>query len=514
MPSFPHRKAELADRLAGTPVEPIERVRIAAVLDDVLSVREAALTMVTVMVADEGTDPLAKDYADALNRFGSQMNSKWNDMLSGLSTPSDGAVKFRERILVEEAGFWGAPGLAKLVDARDDLVLRARTFREMSAALDKKWASFTEEDARVDQAEEEAAKRVQELIRKAIDEEAALMARLGNSVSELLQAMSKLDDKVNEWAVAFAVGIGVPPNLAALIPKMSSLAQGAFDAAKTLGIPAAQLAAALAPILLKDPGFAAVEWFKTAFGPEMREILSRYSDIKKGLQYALQEQYVQHTATYRSILPAEGAILVTFTATRAEVDRFLQANNTEIARRNLDAALADLDRLRDGAPTDGQRADAALVRNEVRDSLNRRLTALSADWNAMFARHEGRFMGPLSGATEQELLEPDRWQVTVNGLVALGLDEKLRDWRRQSVEFQARIGTSFQSAGKAFDGLPEEFRAKIKDQINDYLTQTLRTLNSEAEDAARALEQSALMVNARKIEQDFDRSSVREKLRN
>jgi uncharacterized coiled-coil protein SlyX len=514
MASFPNRRAELANRLAETAVEPIERVRIGAVFDDVFAIRDAALTMVQTYVADDGKDELGKDYTDALSNFRSRMDAKWSDMLSGLSTPSDAAVKFRERILVEEAGFWGAPGLVNLVAARDDMVRRARTFRETSEALDKKWAAYTEEDRRVEQAEADAARQVQDIINKAIAEQAGTMRQLGNSLSELLQKLSRIDDLVNEWAVAFMVGIGVPRNIAEFIAKLSQIGQGAFDKAKELGIPAAALAAAIGAISPVDPGFAAVEFLKGLMGSQMRDLFTAYSAMKKGLQYGLQEPYVEKVAFYRGLLAPHSAIIVTFGGTRSETDRFLQQNNTTIARANLDKALEDLDRWRDGAMTDGQRADAGLVRNAARDALLGRLAGLAREWEAMFRRHEGRFMGPLSSETEKEFLNTDVWIVTVNGMVQLGLDEKLRDWRRQMLEVPARIGESFNRVERAFGNLPLEIRDKLRSRIDSYLDQELRTLNSEAEETARALDQCALAVNARKVEQDFSRAALREKLRN
>jgi hypothetical protein len=48
--------------------------------------------------------------------------------------------------------------------------------------------------------------------------------------------------------------------------------------------------------------------------------------------------------------------------------------------------------------------------------------------------------------------------------------------------------------------------------LNAYLTETLETLNSEAQKAAETLEKCALMVNARKMESDFDRSDLVAKL--
>mgnify|MGYP000844748867 CR=1 FL=1 len=59
-----------------------------------------------------------------------------------------------------------------------------------------------------------------------------------------------------------------------------------------------------------------------------------------------------------------------------------------------------------------------------------------------------------------------------------------------------------------------EPKARIRELEGKVAELTALVSRYSAEDAARALEQSALMVNARKIEQDFDRSSVREKLRN
>jgi hypothetical protein len=53
----------------------------------------------------------------------------------------------------------------------------------------------------------------------------------------------------------------------------------------------------------------------------------------------------------------------------------------------------------------------------------------------------------------------------------------------------------------------------VKTKINAYLTETLETLNSEAQKAAETLEKCALMVNARKMESDFDRSDLVAKLR-
>jgi hypothetical protein len=514
MPSYPERGRELRQRLDDARLSPIERVRITAVIDEVMTIRDAALTMIVTMMADTGKDALTKDYTDALVRFRSQMDAKWNDILSGLPLPSNAAELFRERVLVEEAGFWGAPGIIFAAEARDDLVARATVLRQMTEALDRKWAAFTEEDLRVERAEAEAAEKVRDILNRAIHQQVDLQSRLGNEASEMLQKLSKIDDRINEWYVAIATGAGMPRALAEYTAKLSNLFQQGFDKAKELGIPAAEFAAALASMLVTDPGFRAVEWFKAAFGADIRQLFTVYSEIKKALQYQLQESYVQQTSAWRALMPVQSAILVTFTSTRTDVDRFLQANNLDVGRRKMEWALTDIDRWRDGVMTDGQRAAATPVRDAMRDALLGRMAALATEWNAMFGRHDGRFMGPLSSQTEKDLLNTDQWIVTMNGMVQIGMDEKLREWRRTTTEIPVRIGDSFARVERAFEHLPAEMRDRIRGPINSYLGQTLRELNSEAESTARALDECALMVNARKFEQDMNRGQLRDRLRN
>jgi len=206
---------------------------------------------------------------------------------------------------------------------------------------------------------------------------------------------------------------------------------------------------------------------KDLSGKELSSLLTLLSEVRKNLVPVLQDAYSQQVRTFKGQLPNQGSILVSRSNSRREADQFIKDNGVDVARALLDNALTGLDRFASGQPTDALKGDAADVARVIGDALEDRFEAMEDAFETFVSKNSGRFLGPVSSETERALLRPASWEEMEAGLVGLGLDEKLSQWRASTLEVSSRMTDAFTQVQSSFAGLPIELQGGARRGVNE-----------------------------------------------
>jgi hypothetical protein len=315
------------------------------------------------------------------------------------------------------------------------------------------------------------------------------------------------------------VGAGVPASLVDVLLTVASWANDAATAAEW----AARAGLALPDVLdwlnrIRSMNIGGYVQYRvgTVIGLDRttKDVVSALNfAYSRKIKSLVEGQYDSRLAAFKAQLDNEGMIVVSYGGIRQQVDEFLKACNLDGVRAAHAQALAAMDGLDSSLGTEGQKSDWAAVRKTLRDAFDARHQAAEDAFTAFYRANDGRFLGGLSTETERTLLEPDKWRVTTDAIVAVGLDARLREWREKVTVVQGGPKDAFDAIQGAFLGLPLDIRDQVQRGVNEYLAQQMAQLNAEAEQAIAVLEKSALMVNARKISDDLDRSRLQQALR-
>ena len=518
MPSYDARGRELRNALAAiqADLDGGETTRIAAVLADYLNARDAVLTMMQVLLTEDAPEPLADDYAGKLRDMTRSATDKLDNMLSGLSTPSAAAVRFREQASFAEFIFWGQLGTLKVAQARDRLAADAQKVRELVAVLDKKWQNLNEEDLRIEQAEERAAQDLKDLLEQQLAQAMPFWIQVSAVVLDLRDTWKSVFTAITDHVKETLVGAGVPRPLADWLLKAAAWANGQADlleVGQMLGMPVDDILGWINRIRSMNVGGLVQYRLGTVLDSKTKAALTILDGCAKGLKLLVEDQYYSRMAAFKAALDNEGMIVVAYGGIREQVDKFLKDCNLDGLRAAHEAAAAAMDGLDASLATDGMKSDWSELKRSLKDALLTRRAEAEKAFEQFYRANDGRFIGGLNGDTERALLETDKWIVTTNGIIAVGLDAKLREWRQAATVVQAGPKEAFDQVQDAFLGLPIDLRDSVRSSMNDYLTQQITTLNAEADKAIAVLEKSSLLVNAKKISDDMDRSRLQQALR-
>lgn len=518
MPSFDNRRRELRAALTAVQadLEGGETTRITGVLEDYLNARDAVLTMMQVLIADEDPEPIADEYASKLRDMTRAATDKLDNMLSGVSTPSAAAVRFREQVSFAEFIFWGHVGGLKLASARDSMVRDGKKVRELISVLDKKWQNLGEEDLRVEEAEQRAAQDIKDLLEQALAQALPYWVQIGAAIVELRELWKSTFAAITDHVKETLVAAGMPRALADALLTLASWANNTadiYEIAQKLGMNVDEALGWLNRIRSMNVGGLVQYRVGTLLDSKTKAILSLLDFACKGLKPLVEDVYNTRMAAFKAQLDNEGVIIVSYGGIRQQVDQFLKECNLDGLRATCASALSALDSLDSSLGTDGQKSDWSDLKRSLKDAFDARRQGAEKAFDDFYRANDGRFLGGLSTETERTLLEPDKWQVTTNGIVAIGLDAKLREWREKVTVVQAGPKEAFDQIQDAFLGLPLDVRDDVKSTMNSYLSKQIGDLNAEADKAIAVLEKSQLMVNARKISDDMDRSRLQQALR-
>jgi len=518
MPSYDGRRNELKAALvtAAPGLQGAELVRITGVLDDYLNQRDAILTTIAVRMSDDGKEPMAAEFNGRLRDAIRAAQDKLDNMLSGLSTPSDAAVQFREQVSFAEMAFWAMAGSLRAAEARDAIVADAAKVTEMIAVLDKRWQNLSEEDLRVEEAEQRAATELKVLLENALQEAMPYYVQVIQGINLLKSRWTSIGLSITDHIKEVLVQAGIPRPILDALLKVSRWANDAafyVTIAGAAGVPVAAVMDALNKLRSINVGLLLLSRVKLPLDEHADKVMEYLGNGNRVLKPLVENRYQALMAQYKAALDNEGVIIVAYGGIRQQVDEFLKSCSLDTIRNVHAFTLNELSRVDAGLRTDGQKSDWREVARAIKDALDARKLAAEGAFERFYRANDGRFLGGLSTATEQALLQPDRWQVTISGVVAVGLDSKLREWRQAVTVVQGGPPDAFSQIQDAFLGLPLDIRDDVRDQINGHLREKMTALNAEADRNLETLQQSTLMVNAERISTDMDRSRLRAALR-
>jgi hypothetical protein len=521
MPSFDARRRELREAL--TKIQPdldgAEYIRITAVMEDYFNARDAVLTMMQVVLAEDDPEPVLADYAGRFRDMTRSATDKLDNMLSGLSNPSRAAADWHERVSFAEFIFWGQVGALKIAEARDAMARDAKRVRDLIAALDLKWRNLSDEDLRVEEAEQRAAQDVKDLLETALAQATPYWLQAGTAIVTVRDTWKSIFSTITDHVKETLVSAGAPR---ALVEALLKLAGWANDYADILEWPAKYGLAGAQEAMdwinrirsMNVGGLVQYRLTQVADLDSKTKAVISFMDLgAKAFSPWIQGAYDAKMAAFKAQLDNEGVLIVAYGGIRNQVDQFLKDCNLDGLRATLAAALTAMDGLSSALATDGQKSDWSDVKKSIRDALDARRAAAESAFGDFYRANDGRFLGGLSTDTERTLLEQDKWTVTTNGLLAVGVDEKLRAWRQGVTVIQATAKDAYDQVQDAFLGLPLDIRDQVQRAMNDYLGKQITDLNAEADQAIATLESCKLMVNAQKISSDMDRGRLSQALR-
>jgi hypothetical protein len=517
MPSYDKRGAELRNDLAGVGAAlGAERVRIASVLDEYLAARDAALTTMTVVLEGESADVMAPDYNSKIRDQVRAAQDKVDNMLSGVANASPAALRFREQVSFAEMAFWTLVTSPGVGEARDLMAANGRKVREEISALDKRWQNLTEEDLRVEQAEQKAAQDIKEMLEQCLAEAMPLYVQVGAAAYALKDWWKGIGTGITDLVKETLIGAGAPRNVVEALLKAASWANDLAtlnSIAQAAGVTVEVVTTTINLVRSINVGGLLMSKVKTDSDPKSSLVTTALERALKPVKTLIEGRYNDYMARYRAALDNEGIVIVSYGGIRQQVDEFLKKCSLQGTRDAHAAVIAALDRVESGLRTDGQKSDWSQVRNTMKDTLDKRSADTEKAFEDFYRANDGRFLGGLTTETERQLLEPERWRVTIDGVAAVGLDNSLRTWRQQMTVVNAGPKEAYDQMQSAYLGLPLDIRDKVQREMNGYLEAEMQKLNTEADKHIQALESCQLMVNAQKISSDMDRARLSQALR-
>ncbi len=518
MPSFDARRREMRAALAAvqSTLDIAESTRIATVLDDYANARDAVLTMMQTYLAEDDVTPLLDEYSSKFRDMTRTATDKLDNMLSGISTPTAAAVRFREQVSFAEFIFWGHLGGIKGAQARDAMARDGQKVRDLISALDKKWQNLSEEDSRVEEAEQRAAQEIKDLLEKSMAEAMPYWLQAGVGVTVMRDAWKAFFASITDHVKETLIGAGVPRSLVEGLLKLAGWANNTADVyeiAQRGGMNVDEAMTWLNRIRSMNIGGLIQYRVGTLLDSHTKTLLTVLDMAGKAIKLVTEDQYNTRMAAFKAQLDNEGLIIVSYGGIRQQVDQFLKDCNLDLLRAMHASAISSMDALDSLLSTDGQKTDWADLKRSLKDAFDARRQAAEKAFEDFYRANDGRFLGGLSSETERTLLEPDKWLITTNGIIAVGLDAKLREWRQLVTVVQGGPKDAFDQVQDAYLGLPLDIRDSVKSSMNTYLSKQVDLLNTEADKAIATLEKCSIMVNAQKISDDMDRSRLNQALR-
>lgn len=520
MPSFDARRRELRDSLTNAQQDPdligSEAMRLASVLEEYLTARDAVFTMIQTFIADDDLDPMASDYASKFRDMTRAATDKLDNMLDGLTNPSDAAVRWAEQVSFAEFVFWGHIGGLKLAEARDRMVMDVQIVRDLTSVMDKKWQSLGEEDLKVEDAEQRAAQDIKDLLERSLAEAMPYWVQAGTGAVAVREAYKSFFASITDHAKELLVGAGVPRNVVEGLLTLASWANNVADItelALKLGMPVQEIFDWINRIRSMNLGGLIQYRVGTALDSKTKMVLGYLGDLCKGLTPIIEGAYESRMAAFKAQLDNEGVVIVSFGNIRDQVDRFLKACNLETMRSVHSAVIASMDGIDSSLATDGMKRDWADVRRTLKDKFDTRRATAEKVFDDFYRANDGRFLGGLNSETETALLETNKWIVTTDGIIRVGMDVKLREWRQGVTVLNAGPKEAFDQVENAFLGLPLDVRDPFKKGLNEIVQKHLVEINGEVDKTIAVLDKCEIMVNAKKVSNDMDRARLAQALR-
>jgi hypothetical protein len=514
MPDYRARQRELEAQCA----EQRERLAIPLAhalemrLVDLAIARKAALEEIERTLVEGSTDPIAKKLAEkceeGLERVVVPLPAFLNTMRDEDAVEIEDWV---EATATADSRFFKTLGALELGEIRDQMAAIDAGLQEMIRVLEKKWATLSEENQRLERLEQEASEAMTAAVQKALADGIDMINRYGEASRKVLDECMKIPDLVNEAIVYLAIEAGVPEDLAKKIPKISLIGKDTFAGAKELGIPAKDVAKAL-EFLARDPGMAASETVQRVFGREMEALITVLGYVHKYLLPMLSGEYQRQLDVYQRALPNQGSVLVSLSQTRRDVEVFLDVAGLEQLQTLYEKAIRALDDWVNAMPSDGLEADANEFRLAAKAMFDTRFEQTTHAFEEFVRANKGRFVGSIERETENALLWTDIWVDRTRGIANLGMDARLREWHATTIKITEDFDSATRQVRQKMLELPMGVADPLCRKLDDAISKIRYELRGAAEPATAALNEAANTYSADKITRDLDRSRLRERL--
>lgn len=510
MSDFNHRESELiasfeADKAnfkIGEQVDGLVRLR------GLLPARAGALAALLGTLTGSSSDAGSHDFEEKFQAFIDSWVLPFSHLTDGLLYPGNEINWWREREVAREYAFMqGLIGLGA-AQARDELSALEAGLAKLISDLEKKWATMSEEAKRIEALEAEACKRMSDILSQGVRDGTDAWARYGETLQRLLEVFQKIPDITNEAVVYLAKEAGLPSVIAEAIPRISLAGKDYFAYGQSQGLPASELAKAN-PELFRDPGMAVSETIQKAIGPNFELLVTAINGLYKSVLPVAAGRYAEQVGYLRGLLPNQGAILVSLSDTRRDVDEFLRANGLDKARSVYDRIESALHSWASAQSTSALQSDAGAWADAALESFKKRYERMADAFGVFVQANQGRFIGSVSRSVENVLIFTDVWADRSQGLLDIGMDERLREWRKGTIEVSNTLASASSQVFDKIRYLPPDIQNSITGALNSYWSRLVDQVNREAAQATSALNSAEELVNDSSLKRDLDRSSLR-----
>jgi hypothetical protein len=414
--------------------------------------------------AAEGALGALADYAERVSAGNLGTQRKWEDRcrsaITDISRCFGDAAKdhtltpaqqlFWYQALAHEEAFFEKLSKVRTPQLHDDLLVHQDTLNKMLGELWDKWTYLLSKDVAFETDERKAVREVAQLAEKLVGRLEPLAGKLREHTSRLtanglrkvqavLEKFGEHGGKVANELLSRVFGIDIPEGVE--VKDIIDLVQGS------------------------------AQYMEADLGTVRSQI-----------------------ALYKSLVQAElGSVLLLFTNTRKDVERYRNDNDLGKARVWLDQAKGALSDWASSVATSGQRSDASAFRDKI-------AAALDTDWklteelDSKFRdKFKGVFIAPLGDDTLEQLVEGRMFRQELEEVTRKGVHSRAREL---ASNLQSQTSSELDNFFRQFDDLVarapdeiremakmknEEFKRAVKDKLRERIDRMLPVIRLLAE---------------------------------
>jgi hypothetical protein len=414
-----------------------EKAKIQDAIDTYIRDRDDHLSSIRAIIGDTGENKRLGDVLDRLSRWEDSLK-RFGDCLSSIRDVTTAALAFVTRTSFEEKQAIDGLRAARAGEGRDILVYMATNVETMIKALADKWSKLNGESGYFDAQEKQAVESIRKMVEETLYKTAPATDQLVKLSNDFYQFTLQFPKDVTQWVA---------------------------DQAKDLDKKDAARWTALVKTI--DPGRYVKGLLTTALGiPSLSngDPQGQLGELTKNASAHVSGLFTQRIEEYRSAIQRRTyGVLVLFNETRKDTDEFIKNNSFEAAKQKYQGISDALDRFASGLPTDGLKSDFGAFAKELRDMYGRHLMEMETMYNRFVSENQYRFFGPLGPDISEALTQTKAWEQVRVGLVNMGLEEKLRQFRSDVTEFiEVKMNDAVKRMGTELEGLDPEVRQSIQ----------------------------------------------------
>lgn len=414
-----------------------EKAKIQDGIDTYVRERDDQLSSIRAIIGDTSENKKLGDVLDRFSRWEDSLK-RFGDCLNYIRDVTTPALAFVTRTSFEEKQAIDGLKAARVGEGRDILVYMATNVETMIKALSDKWAKLNGEGQYFDSQEKQAVDSIRKMVEETIYKTAPATDQLAKLSNDFYQFTLQFPKDLDQWVKDWSKGLDTKDvdrwKAAVAMARPGDYVKGQLTSA--LGIPS---------LSNGDP--------QGYLGDLMKNVSTQVSGLLN-----------QRVEEYRSAMQRRTTgILVLFNETRRDTDEFIKNNSFESAKQKYQAVSDTLDRYVSGLPTDGLKSDFGAYVKELRDMYGRHLMEMETMYNRFVSENQYRFFGPLGPDISEALTQTKAWEQVRVGMVNLGLDEKLRQFRSDVNDFiEVKMNDAVKRMWPELEALDPEVRQAVQ----------------------------------------------------